>query len=233
MNRFSLTTRRIVLVVVCIPLMLSLIGEDFVPRIFGRYSQLALGVCMLIAVFSIFGLGPGVLRDMMALKEQRRQQDHIAEEVVAEGITISRESNVFYKWWLPFLIYVGIATAWVYFERDFSVFGIVSTVVILLFIGCTYYFFLKRSIWSTADEVVDCGEELLIRFGRKSEHIPLKNIEKIEIFDEYGGDTVVLQLVIQCLFGKRIRFFATPSLRSSKTKFGIMINLSDGQKMEG
>jgi hypothetical protein len=93
-----------------------------------------------------------------------------------------------------------------------SAVGIVSnepgqqiTLIFLLVLG-TVFIFVSITAWQLADEVLDCGDSILVRKGRKEQRIPLLAIDDIHIDFPSRPPTIAICLKSPGPFGSTIRF---------------------------
>ena len=70
---------------------------------------------------------------------------------------------------------------------------------------------MKKLIWDLADEVVDAGDRLIVRFGNEQEQIPLANIISLDYQYMTSPPRVTMTLRTPCRFGDKIAF--RPPLR--------------------
>jgi len=61
-------------------------------------------------------------------------------------------------------------------------------------------------VWDIADEVVDCGDSLLVRRGEIEEKVPLTNILRVSESPFSESVRIVLHLVVPGRFGRVIAF---------------------------
>jgi hypothetical protein len=112
------------------------------------------------------------------------------------------------KWVLPTLTFIFV-TAWMFeseskrLKPDFAVLAAVT-----IGVGVIFVFVFKKRMRSFADEVLDGGDYLLVRFGRRQERVSLTNVSDIHLESQFGATTVRLQLSVPCEFGAVISFLA-------------------------
>jgi len=94
------------------------------------------------------------------------------------------------KWALPPLVFVSISAYMLWKESQkvrpeymilLSVLAVVAVIFVVVF---------RRRMWSLADEVLDGGTFLLVRFGTRQASINLRNITKVETENQLGATAV-------------------------------------------
>ncbi len=70
------------------------------------------------------------------------------------------------------------------------------------------YIFMKKLLWDLADEVLDAGDALIVRFGKEEERIPLANIMNVNYAYKNSPARVTLRLRTPGRFGKEVSFAA-------------------------
>ena len=95
------------------------------------------------------------------------------------------------------------------------------------------YFLMKKLLWDLADEVLDAGDALVVRFGRKEERIPLANIMNVSYAWMMSPPRVTLLLRTPGLFGKEVSFAAPRSFwpLSKNPVIGELIERVDAARM--
>ena len=78
--------------------------------------------------------------------------------------------------------------------------------VVPVFMAVFGYFFMKKLIFDLADEVVDEGDALIVRFGSEQERIPLSEIINVSYSYMQNPNRVTLTLRTPCQFGKEVSF---------------------------
>jgi len=68
------------------------------------------------------------------------------------------------------------------------------------------YWMMKKLVWDLADDVFDAGDELIFRFGREEERIPLSNIVNLSYSWFVNPARVTLTLRTPSRFGKEVSF---------------------------
>ena len=102
---------------------------------------------------------------------------------------ISAGSIFFAKYLFPVLWFgfLGFFVFTVLSNRDaqggLSLFAIIVPVLM----GIFGYFMLKKMVWDLADEVLDAGDSLVVRFGKEQERISLEHHQpELLLHDESG-----------------------------------------------
>jgi len=118
------------------------------------------------------------------------------------------------KWVLPTLAFIFVTVRMLESEskRARPQFAVLSAVIIG--VGVIFVFVFKKRMWSLADEVLDGGDCLLVRFGQKQERVGLSNISDIHLESHLGATTVRLQLSAPSEFGAVISFLAKSESRN-------------------
>jgi hypothetical protein len=78
--------------------------------------------------------------------------------------------------------------------------------VVPVFMAIFGYFFMKKLIFDLADEVVDEGDALTVRFGSERQRIPLSEIINVSYSYMQNPNRVTLTLRTPCQFGKEVAF---------------------------
>lgn len=86
-----------------------------------------------------------------------------------------------------------------------------------LIMGAFGFFIYKKLIWDLADEVLDAGDALIVRFGNEQEQISLSNIINISYSYMMNPPRVTLTLRMPSRFGSEISF--TPVQRFTLIPF--------------
>jgi hypothetical protein len=68
------------------------------------------------------------------------------------------------------------------------------------------YFLMKKLVFDLADEVVDEGDALTVRFGSERQRIPLSEIINVSYSYMQNPNRVTLTLRTPCPFGKEVSF---------------------------
>ena len=123
---------------------------------------------------------------------------------------ISAGSIFFAKYLFPVLWFgfLGFFVFTVLSNRDaqggLSLFAIIVPVLM----GIFGYFMLKKMVWDLADEVLDAGDSLVVRFGKEQERISLANIINLSYSYMMSPARVTLLLRQPCRFGNEVSFAA-------------------------
>jgi hypothetical protein len=118
------------------------------------------------------------------------------------------------KWLLPILTFVGVAVWTIASKAPHTAMDFISHGFALCVLGCFLVYFLKRDIWSLADQVLDGGNILLVRRGRKQERVQLTNVVSVDVTHQLNVTRIVLRLRTPCVFGQRLVFFPKVTRRS-------------------
>jgi hypothetical protein len=73
------------------------------------------------------------------------------------------------------------------------------------------YFLMRKLVWDLADEVLDAGDSLIVRFGVEEQRIPLASITNVSYAYMINPARVTLRLRESCRFGREIAFAAPTS----------------------
>lgn len=80
--------------------------------------------------------------------------------------------------------------------------------VFLGFMALMGVFIMKKMVWDLADEVLDAGDALVVRFGGEEERIPLSGIVNVSYAWLQSPNRVTLTLRTAGKFGSEISFAA-------------------------
>ena len=122
--------------------------------------------------------------------------------------------NYFTKWVLPVLLYLGTSGYMLWKESQKVAPDFVILYSVLLVVAVIFIIVFKKQIWSLADEVLDGGDHLIVRFGTKTQNIPFTNIIDANAVNRFGATTVTLRLSVPCDFGNKISFLAKSESRN-------------------
>lgn len=86
-------------------------------------------------------------------------------------------------------------------------------IVFPLMMAAFGYFIMKKTMWGLADEVVDAGDSLIVRFGHDQEQIPLSNIINVGYAPMVNPSRITLTLRAPCRFGQEISFYSRQTMR--------------------
>lgn len=78
--------------------------------------------------------------------------------------------------------------------------------VLPAFMAVIGIFIMKKMVWDLADEVMDAGDFLLVRFGTEQEQIPLSNIVNVSYSYMMNPARVTLTLRTPSRFGNEVSF---------------------------
>lgn len=123
-----------------------------------------------------------------------------------EPVRISAGSMFFTKrvfplFWFGFLAFFLATAVWQGVPRRDPVFLAVPCVMAVF-----GFFLFRKLLWGMADEVLDGGDRLVVRFGRDVENIPLSNIMNVSATTMVNPPRITLRLVDACRFGQEIAF---------------------------
>ena len=68
------------------------------------------------------------------------------------------------------------------------------------------FFMMKKLVWDLADEVLDGGSFLVVRFGRDQDRIPFSNIVNVSYAYMVNPSRVTLTLRMPSRFGNEVSF---------------------------
>jgi hypothetical protein len=120
--------------------------------------------------------------------------------------TLSSRWTTLAKWstplvWIALTIFLLVGG---YRETEEKLgFGYYSLVVAFGVFGLLTWWFM---VWDLADEVVDCGDALLVRRGEIEEKVPLTNILRVSESPFSESVRIVVQLIVPGQFGRVIAF---------------------------
>jgi hypothetical protein len=86
----------------------------------------------------------------------------------------------------------------------------VAVFLVPAFMAVFGYFLMKKLIFDLADEVLDDGGALIVRFGSEQQRIPLSEIINVSYSYMQNPNRVTLTLRTPCPFGKEVSF-STPA----------------------
>ena len=81
--------------------------------------------------------------------------------------------------------------------------------------GFLLYFLRKTPIHRLADEVVDCGDHLMVRRGNTEANIPFSNVSAADVSSSGGLHRITVRLYEPTKLGKQIEFLPQASLWSN------------------
>jgi hypothetical protein len=119
----------------------------------------------------------------------------------------------FFKYVLPCVMYAGVC-AWMLSDESKKPRPDYPTLaVVLVIVGVIMVVVFKRRMWGLADEVLDGGDHLLIRRGKRETRIELANVSEVSL-DSGPPTKVTLQLKIPSEFGPKISFVPNATSRN-------------------
>lgn len=130
----------------------------------------------------------------------------------------------FFKYVLPLALYAGVC-AWMLSDESNKPHPDYSTLAVtLVIVGVIMVVVFKRRMWGLADEVLDGGDHLLIRRGRRQARIELANVSEVTL-DSGPPTKVTLQLKRPSEFGPTISFLPNPTSRNPLASSSIADDL--------
>jgi len=135
--------------------------------------------------------------------------------------TLSSKATFFYKRILPALI-IGFLIIFIFVPIPFIVARGTSEYPALLFLAASIVtivflsFRMKKLIFDMVDEVVDLGDALLIKNGRREARIALSDIVNINYTPLRSPPRVILSLRKPSIFGTEVMFCAPVHFAPSK-----------------
>jgi hypothetical protein len=127
---------------------------------------------------------------------------------------LSAERMYLAKWVVPLLVYVAVSADMLWKESQKTRPEYAILICVLAVVAVIFVVVFKRRMWSLADEVLDGGAFLLVRFGTRQVSINLGNITEVETDAQLGATTVRLRLATPCEFGGVISFLARSTSRN-------------------
>jgi hypothetical protein len=118
------------------------------------------------------------------------------------------------KWVLPPLVFVSVSVYMVWKESQKAKPAYVILFVVLAVVAVIFVVIFRRRMWSLADDVLDGGTYLLVRFGSREASINLSNITDVDVDNQLGARTVRLRLATPCEFGGVVSFLAKSTSRN-------------------
>jgi hypothetical protein len=118
------------------------------------------------------------------------------------------------KWVLPAVLFGGVAVWVVADEARSTSPHYQSSAVALLILATIFVFILKKKMWVLADEVLDGGDHLLVRFGRRTTRISLNNLAAVDVVPNFGVVVLRLQLKASCDLGPAVSFLTNSTSRN-------------------
>lgn len=121
---------------------------------------------------------------------------------------ISSQTIWFSKYVSPFLVFAGLIGFVIAIVLTSRLQGgpPLIVVVVPLGVGAIIFQVMRKIIWDLADEVLDWGDFLEVRFGDERDRIPLANIINISYSYMTSPARVTLTLRTPCRFGNEVSF---------------------------
>ena len=104
---------------------------------------------------------------------------------------------------------------------------------IFILVGFWLYFLRRAGVLTVADEVVDCGDHLAIRIGRKQAAVPFSNIAGAEIAVPFGFGGVRVNFVQPIELGKHVTFWVESKPEGEMTRVAYEISERAMRAREG
>jgi hypothetical protein len=117
------------------------------------------------------------------------------------------------KWLLPILMFFGVAIWTIATNVPHTEMDFISHGFALCILGFILIYFLKRDIWSLADQVLDGGDFLLARRGKKQERLRLTDIVSVDVTHQLNVTKIILRLRTPSVFGEKLAFYPKVSHR--------------------
>jgi hypothetical protein len=96
-----------------------------------------------------------------------------------------------------------IAESW----REVPEFDSMLVVTVIVALASAYAAH-SRHLWRLADEVLDGGDHLLVRYRNTTDQVKIANIANMEAHSEFNVTTIILHLVVPSRFGSTLYFLA-------------------------
>ena len=100
------------------------------------------------------------------------------------------------KWVLPAVVFVSVSVYMLWKERGKAKPGYLILSAALAVMAVVFVVMFKRRMWNLADDVLDGGTYLLVRFGAREASINLSDITNVEAENRLGATTVRLRLAL-------------------------------------
>jgi hypothetical protein len=126
---------------------------------------------------------------------------------------ISFKDTVLYKrgFWLSAVALVAAVAAPTVVDRSIFDQPVVHAIPICVLIGFCIYLLQNGHFFSIADQVVDCGDYLLVRRARTEVKIPFSSIAAAEVATTYRIHRITLHLREHTKLGVRVDFWPQAS----------------------
>lgn len=119
----------------------------------------------------------------------------------------------FFKYVLPWAMYAAVCV-WMLSDESKKPRPDYPTLAIaLVILGVIMALVFKRRMWGLADEVLDGGDHLVIRRGKREARVELANVSEVSL-DSGPPTKVTLQLKLPSEFGAKISFVPNPTSRN-------------------
>lgn len=129
------------------------------------------------------------------------------------------------KYALPAVMYAAVC-AWMLSDeskkphRDYP-----TLAITLAILGVILAVVFKRRMWGLADEVLDGGDYLVIRRGKREARVELANVSEVSV-DSGPPTKVTLQLRLPSEFGAKVTFLPNPTSRNPLATSAIAEDLA-------
>lgn len=123
---------------------------------------------------------------------------------------ISSRSTFFYKRIFPVILlgFLGLFVVVVFAAKNNQGHPPLFALIMPLVMGVFVFFLLRKLVWDLADQVMDAGDALIVRFGNDEERVPLSYIINISYSNMMNPPRVTLTLRAPSRFGREIAFCA-------------------------
>ena len=119
----------------------------------------------------------------------------------------------FFKYVVPLAMYAGVC-AWMLSDESKKPHPDYPTLAVtFVIVGVIMVVVFKRRMWGLADQVLDGGDHLVIRRGKRQARIELANVSGVSL-DSGPPTKVTLQLKVPSEFGPKISFVPNPTSRN-------------------
>ncbi|TDK59281.1 hypothetical protein [Sapientia aquatica] len=122
------------------------------------------------------------------------------KKISSSPIFYKRIFPIFWFGFLAFFMYAGL------FENHSGSSNPLPFLVIPIVMAAFGYLFMKKLVFDLADEVLDEGDHLLIRFANDQVEVKLANIINVSYMSMMNPPRVTLTLRESCRFGKEVSF---------------------------
>jgi len=111
--------------------------------------------------------------------------------------------RIFPLFWFGFL---GFLIVVILFTKDSQGGPPFFALIVPIFMGLFGWFMMKKMVWDLADQVLDAGDSLVVRFRSEQEQIPLSSIINISYSYMTSPPRVTLTLRAAGRFGNEVSF---------------------------